>query len=88
MILSTVRAKLTALVLLSVFAMLATLPVLSWMLHAQLIAAVDDRVADAEVEDLLPFAGQLLLGLVEEEGEIRRGRLGGHGRDASSDGKA
>jgi adenylate cyclase len=46
--LSTVRAKLTALVLLSAVVMLAALPVLSWLLHRQLVDEVNDRVADAE----------------------------------------
>ena len=42
--LPTVRAKLTALVSLSVVVMLAALPVLSWLLHRQLVDEVDDRV--------------------------------------------
>jgi adenylate cyclase len=46
--LPTVRAKLAALVLLSVVVMLAALPVLSWLLHRQLVDEVDDRVTDAE----------------------------------------
>lgn len=46
--LPTVRAKLTALVSLSVVVMLAALPVLSWLLHRQLVDEVDDRVTDAE----------------------------------------
>ena len=46
--LHTVRAKLTALVSLSVVVMLAALPVLSWLLHRQLVDEVDDRVTDAE----------------------------------------
>jgi adenylate cyclase len=46
--LRTVRAKLTALVSLSVVVMLAALPVLSWLLHRQLVDEVDDRVTDAE----------------------------------------
>jgi adenylate cyclase len=46
--LPTVRAKLTALVALSVVVMLAALPVLSWLLHRQLVDEVDDRVTDAE----------------------------------------
>ncbi len=46
--LKTVRAKLTMLVALSVVAMLATLPVLSWLLHKQLLDEVDDRVTEAE----------------------------------------
>ena len=46
--LKTVRAKLTMLVALSIIMMLATLPVLSWLLHRQLIDEVDDRVAEAE----------------------------------------
>jgi len=46
--LKTVRAKLTLLVALSVVTMMATLPVLSWLLHEQLIDEVDDRVLEAE----------------------------------------
>ncbi len=46
--LPTVRAKLTALVALSAVVMLAALPVLSWLLHRQLVDEVDDRVRDAE----------------------------------------
>jgi adenylate cyclase len=46
--LPTVRAKLTALVSLSVVVMLAALPVLSWLLHRQLVDEVDDRVSAAE----------------------------------------
>jgi adenylate cyclase len=46
--LTTVRAKLTALVTMSAVVMLAALPVLSWLLHRQLIDEVDDRVTDAE----------------------------------------
>ncbi len=46
--LPTVRAKLTALVSLSVVAMLAALPVLSWLLHRQLVDEVNDRVIDAD----------------------------------------
>jgi adenylate cyclase len=46
--LKTVRGKLTALVLLSAVVMLAALPVLSWLLHRQLVDEVDDRVTDAE----------------------------------------
>ena len=44
----TVRAKLTALVALSVVVMFATIPVLSWLLHRQLIDEIDDRVVEAE----------------------------------------
>ena len=46
--LPTVRAKLTALVSLSIVAMLVALPVLSWLLHRQLVDEVDDRVSEAE----------------------------------------
>ncbi|HEY6463404.1 MAG TPA: hypothetical protein VIY73_24725, partial [Polyangiaceae bacterium] len=46
--LPTVRAKLTALVALSAVVMLAALPVLSWLLHRQLVDEVDDRVTEAE----------------------------------------
>jgi adenylate cyclase len=46
--LKTVRAKLTMLVALSIVMMLCTLPVLSWLLHRQLIDEVDDRVTEAE----------------------------------------
>ncbi len=46
--LPTVRAKLAALVSLSAVVMLAALPVLSWLLHRQLVDEVDDRVTEAE----------------------------------------
>jgi adenylate cyclase len=46
--LPTVRAKLAALVSLSAVVMLAALPVLSWVLHRQLVDEVDDRVTEAE----------------------------------------
>jgi adenylate cyclase len=46
--LPTVRSKLTALVSTTLVLMLAALPVLSWLLHRQLVDEVDDRVADAE----------------------------------------
>ena len=43
----TVKAKLTALVGLSIVVMLAALPILSWILHRQMLDEVDDRVVDA-----------------------------------------
>ena len=46
--LPTVRAKLTALVAMSAVVMLAALPVLSWLLHRQLVDEVDNRVSEAE----------------------------------------
>jgi adenylate cyclase len=46
--LRSVRAKLTALVALSVVVMVATIPILSWLLHNQLIEEVDDRVEEAK----------------------------------------
>jgi adenylate cyclase len=46
--LSTVRAKLTALVATTVLLMVATLPVLSWLLQKQLVDEVDDRVEEAQ----------------------------------------
>jgi adenylate cyclase len=46
--LRTVRAKLTALVALSIVVMLAALPILSWLLHRQMLDEVDDRVVDAK----------------------------------------
>jgi adenylate cyclase len=55
--LKTVRAKLTMLVALSIVMVLATLPVLSWLLHQQLIDSADNRVSGAassfhaEIED-------------------------------------
>jgi adenylate cyclase len=45
--LTTVRAKLTALVALSAIVMLAALPVLSWIMERQVVAQVNDRVPDA-----------------------------------------
>ncbi len=45
--LGTVKAKLTVLVALSIVVMLAALPILSWLLHRQMLDEVDDRVVDA-----------------------------------------
>ena len=45
--LRTVRAKLTALVGLSIVVMLTALPILSWTLHREMLDEVDDRVVDA-----------------------------------------
>ena len=45
--LTTVRAKLTALVALSAIVMLAALPMLSWIMERQVVAQVNDRVPDA-----------------------------------------
>jgi adenylate cyclase len=45
--LPTVRSKLIALVAATVVMMMATLPVLSWLLHKQLIDEVDNRVEEA-----------------------------------------
>ena len=45
--LPTVRAKLTALVAATALTMVATLPVLSWLLHKQLVDEVDNRVEQA-----------------------------------------
>lgn len=47
MFLGTVRRKLTALVAFSALAALVVLPVLSWLMHRQLIDEVDDRVPEA-----------------------------------------
>ncbi|MGE5182946.1 MAG: adenylate/guanylate cyclase domain-containing protein [Acidobacteriota bacterium] len=47
MLLGTVRRKLTALVAFSAAAALVVLPVLSWLMHRQLIDEVDDRVPQA-----------------------------------------
>src|SRR4051812_36379841 len=46
--LRTVKAKLTALVALSVLVLLVALPLLSWLLRKQMIDEVDDRVVEAE----------------------------------------
>jgi adenylate cyclase len=46
--LRTVRAKLLALVGLSIAVTMATLPLLSWLLHKQLLQEVDDSVENAE----------------------------------------
>ncbi len=46
--LRTVRAKLTVLVGLSVVVMAATLPLLSWLMHTQLLDEIDDRVIDGQ----------------------------------------
>lgn len=45
--LGSVKAKLTALVAFSAVATLTSLPVLSWMMHRQLVDEVDDRVPEA-----------------------------------------
>jgi len=45
--LRTVRSKLLALVALSIVVTLATLPLLSWLLHKQLLEEVDDSVQNA-----------------------------------------
>ncbi|WP_437951447.1 adenylate/guanylate cyclase domain-containing protein [Sorangium sp. So ce296] len=45
--LGTVRAKLTVLVALSSLATLAALPVLSWVMHRQLLAQISERVPQA-----------------------------------------
>jgi adenylate cyclase len=47
MILGTVRRKLTALVAFSAAAALVVLPLLSWLMHRQLVDEVDDRVPEA-----------------------------------------
>jgi adenylate cyclase len=47
MLLGTVRRKLTALVAFSAAAALVVLPVLSWLMHRQLIDEVDSRVPEA-----------------------------------------
>jgi adenylate cyclase len=46
--LRTVKAKLTTLVGLSIVVMLAALPILSWLLHRQMLDEVDDRATDAK----------------------------------------
>jgi adenylate cyclase len=46
--LRTVRAKLLSLVGLSIVVTMATLPLLSWLLHKQLLQEVDDSVENAE----------------------------------------
>src|SRR6516162_9897784 len=45
--LRTVRAKLLSLVALSIVVTMATLPLLSWLLHKQLLEEVDDSVQNA-----------------------------------------
>ncbi|HTR49295.1 MAG TPA: adenylate/guanylate cyclase domain-containing protein [Kofleriaceae bacterium] len=47
MLLGTVRRKLTALVAFSALAALVVVPILSWLMHRQLIDEVDDRVPAA-----------------------------------------
>ena len=75
--LSTVRAKLTALVALSVVVMFAAIPLLSWLLHRQLVDEVDDRVVDAEKsfqseldDDLADL--QLSVRLIATDGDTTR----------------
>jgi len=79
--LPTVRAKLTALVSLSVVVMMAALPVLSWLLHRQLVDEVDNRVGAAEQsfqteldDDIadLTLASRVIAGDAATRGAIER----------------
>jgi adenylate cyclase len=85
--LTTVRAKLTALVALSIAAMLAALPVLSWLLRQQLVDEIDDRVADAEKsfqaeldDDLTDLA--LAAKVIAADGDTARALAAGDARQA------
>lgn len=75
--LRTVKAKLTALVALSVVVMLAALPLLSWILHRQMLDEVDDRVVDArrsfltELDDDLADLTLAARVLAQDEGTRR-----------------
>jgi adenylate cyclase len=80
--LKTVRAKLTMLVALSIVVMLAMLPVLSWLLHKQLLDEVDGRVVngqksfDAELTDDLSdltIASRVITNVPETELALRTG---------------
>jgi adenylate cyclase len=72
--LRTVKAKLTALVALSIVVMLAALPILSWVLHRQMLEEVDDRVLSArksfltELDDDLADLGLAARVLAQDEG--------------------
>jgi adenylate cyclase len=75
--LRTVKAKLTALVALSIVVMLAALPLLSWVLHRQMLDEVDDRVVDArksfltELDDDLADLTLAARVLAQDEGTRR-----------------
>src|SRR5580698_6150090 len=75
--LRTVKAKLTALVALSIVVMLAALPILSWVLHRQMLDEVDDRVVDArksfltELDDDLADLSLAARVLAQDEGTRR-----------------
>src|ERR1700722_5706350 len=72
--LRTVKAKLTALVALSIVVMLAALPILSLILHGQLLDEVDDRVVNArqsfltELDDDLADLSLAARVLAQDEG--------------------
>src|SRR5262249_40436824 len=75
--LKTVRAKLTALVATTVLMMVATLPVLSWVLHNQLVDEVENRVDQAEKsfqQELKDDLDDLLLAarVLAADGDTRR----------------
>ncbi len=75
--LRTVKAKLTALVGLSIVVILAALPILSWSLHRQMLDEVDDRVVDArrsfltELQDDLADLNLAARVLAQDEGTRR-----------------
>ncbi len=80
--LRTVRAKLLSLVGLSIVVTMATLPLLSWLLHKQLLEEVDDSVENAEQayqaeldDDIvdLRLAATLLAGDTDVHRAIREG---------------
>jgi adenylate cyclase len=58
--LRTVKAKLWALVALSIVVMVTALPMLSWVLHRQMLDEVDDRVVDANKSFLAELDDDLL----------------------------
>jgi adenylate cyclase len=75
--LRTVKAKLTALVALSIIVMLAALPILSWILHGQMLDEIDNRVVDArksfltELDDDLADLTLAARVLAQDEGTRR-----------------
>jgi adenylate cyclase len=85
--LPTVRAKLTALVATTVVVMLATLPVLSWLLHRQLIDEVDNRVEEAHKsfeQELKDDLSDLTLAarVIAADSDTRRYMIAGDGEHA------
>ena len=87
--LTTVRAKLTALVALTAIVTLTSLPVLSWIMDRQLIDEVDDRVPEAVRGFGLELEGDLrdLATIVEQlssQADVRAALRSRDARDVAS----